>query len=114
MISYVKIFGRVDIALVPSCKLRCYPSLCRYPGSDFYDSTILQRGGGYKEAFEFRMAPQPTYGGALKGIGHTRSRRFLVVIFKWGKDKDCMFILTAYPAKRKHVEIYLRTTGGVL
>lgn len=85
-----------------------------YPGSDFYDSTILQRGGGYKEAFEFRMATQPTYGGALKGIGHTRSRRFLVVIFKWGKDKDCMFILTAYPAKRKHVEIYMRTTGGVL
>lgn len=65
-----------------------------------------------KEVFEFRMAIQPTYGGALKGIGHTRSRRFLVVIFKRGRDKDTVFILTAYPAKRKHVEVYLKTTGG--
>jgi hypothetical protein len=37
----------------------------------------------------------------------------LVVIFKWGKNKDYVFVLTAYPAKRKHVETYLRTTGGV-
>jgi hypothetical protein len=66
-----------------------------------------------KEVFEFRMAFQPTYGGALKGIGRTRSRRFLVVIFKWSKNKDYAFILTAYPAKRVHVEVYLRTTGGV-
>lgn len=65
-----------------------------------------------KEVFESRMAMQPTYGGAWKGIGHTRSRRFLVVIFKWGANKDTVFILTAYPAKRKHVEVYLRTTGG--
>jgi hypothetical protein len=66
-----------------------------------------------KEVFEFRMVTQPTYGGAWKGIGHTRARRFLVVIFKWGKKKDTMFILTAYPAKRKHVEVYLRTIGGL-
>lgn len=65
-----------------------------------------------KEVFEFRMAGQPTYGGAWKGIGHTRSRRFLVVIFKWGKNKGAVFILTAYPARRKHVEVYVRTTGG--
>ena len=65
-----------------------------------------------KELFEFRMAAQPTYGGALKGIGHTRARRFLVVIFKWGRKKDSVFILTAYPAKRKHAEVYLRTVGG--
>ena len=66
-----------------------------------------------KEVFEFRMAIQPTYGGAWKGIGHTRARRFLVVIFKWGKDKDSVFIVTAYPAKKSHVEVYLRSTGGV-
>jgi len=66
-----------------------------------------------KEVFEFRMAIQPAYGGAWKGVGRTRSRRFLVVIFKWGKKKDYIFILTAYPAKRKHVEVYLRTTGGI-
>lgn len=65
-----------------------------------------------KELFEDRMAVQPTYGGALKGVGHTRDRRFLVVIFKWGRKKDSVFILTAYPAKRKHVEIYLKTVGG--
>lgn len=65
------------------------------------------------EVFEFRMAVQPTYGGAFKGIGRTRSRRFLVVIFKWGKNKDYVFILTAYPAKRAHVEVYLRTVGGI-
>jgi len=66
-----------------------------------------------KELFRFRVAIQPTYGGALKGIGHTRSRRFLVVVFKWGKDKDYVFIITAYPAKRAHVEVYLRTVGGI-
>jgi D-alanine-D-alanine ligase-like ATP-grasp enzyme len=66
-----------------------------------------------KELFEFRMVVQPSYRGASKGIGHTHSRRFLVVIFKWGKNKDYVFILTAYPAKRAHVEVYLRTTGGV-
>lgn len=66
-----------------------------------------------KEIFRFRMAVQPTYGGALKGIGHTRSRRFLVVIFKWGKNKDYVFVVTAYPAKRAHVEVFLRTVGGV-
>ena len=66
-----------------------------------------------REVFEFRMAIQPTYGGAWKGIGHTRARRFLVVIFKWGKDKDSVFIVTAYPAKKSHVEVYLRSTGGV-
>ena len=66
-----------------------------------------------KEVFHFRMAVQPTYGGALKGIGHTRSRRFLVVIFKWGKNKDTVFVVTAYPAKRVHVEVYLRTVGGI-
>ena len=66
-----------------------------------------------KEVFRFRMAVQPTYGGALKGIGHTRSRRFLVVIFKWGKNKDSVFVVTAYPAKRAHVEVFLRTVGGV-
>ena len=65
-----------------------------------------------EEVFESRIAVQPTYGGALKGIGHTRSRRFLVVIFNWGRNKDPAFMLTAYPAKRKHVEVYLRTTGG--
>ena len=47
-----------------------------------------------KEIFRFRMAVQPTYGGTLKGIGHTRSRRFLVVIFKWGKNKDYVFVVT--------------------
>ncbi len=62
-----------------------------------------------KEVFEFRMAVQPAYGGAWRGIGYTRSRRFLVVIFKWGKHRDKVFILTAYPAKRKHVEVYLKT-----
>ena len=66
-----------------------------------------------KELFEFRMAVQPTYGAALKGIGHTRFKRFLVVIFKWGKNRDSVFILTAYPARKAHVEIYLRTVGGV-
>jgi hypothetical protein len=66
-----------------------------------------------KEMFHFRIAVQPTYGGALKGIGHTRSRRFLVVIFKWGKNKDTVFVVTAYPAKRVHVEVYLRTVGGI-
>ena len=66
-----------------------------------------------EEVFEFRMAVQPAYGGALKGIGHTRARRFLVVIFKWGRKKDSVFILTAYPAKRKHVEVYLKTIGGL-
>ena len=66
-----------------------------------------------KEVFEFRMATQPTYGGALKGVGYTRSRRFLVIVFKWGRDKDTVFILTAYPAKRKHVEVYLKTTGAL-
>jgi hypothetical protein len=66
-----------------------------------------------KEVFEFRMAIQPTYGGAWKGIGHSRSRRFLVVIFKWGRDKDAVFIFTAYPAKRNHVEVYLKATGGL-
>ena len=65
-----------------------------------------------KELFQFRMAVQPAYGGALKGIGHTGSRRFLVVIFKWGKDKDHVFIVTAYPARRAHVEVFLRTVGG--
>jgi len=65
------------------------------------------------ELFEFRMAVQPTYGGAWKGIGRTRSRRFLVVVFKLGKNRDTIFILTAYPAKRKHVEVYLRTAGGI-
>lgn len=62
--------------------------------------------------FEFRMAVQPSYKGAWKGIGHTRSRRFLVVIFKWGRNKDTVFVLTAYPAKRRHVEVYLRTLGA--
>ncbi len=66
-----------------------------------------------KEVFESRMAVQPTYGGALKGIGITHSRRFLVAIFKWGRNKDTVFILTAYPAKRKHVEVYLKTIGGL-
>lgn len=66
-----------------------------------------------EEVFEFRMAVQPAYGGVLKGIGHTRARRFLVVIFKWGRKKDSVFILTAYAAKRKHVEAYLRTVGGL-
>lgn len=66
-----------------------------------------------KEVFEFRMAVQPTYGSASKGIGHTRARRFLVVLFKWGRDRDHVFILTAYPAKRKHVEIYLKANGGL-
>ena len=66
-----------------------------------------------KEMFQFRMAVQPTYGGAVKGIGHTRSRRFLVVIFKWGKNKDTVFVITAYPAKRAHVEVYLRAVGGI-
>ena len=65
-----------------------------------------------KEVFEFRMAVQPTHGGAWKGIGHTRFGRFLVVIFKWARNRDTVFILTAYPAQRKHVEVYLRTTGG--
>ena len=69
--------------------------------------------GEVKEVFEFRMAVQPAYGGALKGIGHTRSKRFLVVIFKWGKNRADVFILTAYPARRAHVEVYLRTVGGV-
>lgn len=62
-----------------------------------------------KEVFEFRMAVQSAYGGAWRGIGYTRSRRFLVVIFKWGKHRDEVFILTSYPAKRKHVEVYLKT-----
>ena len=66
-----------------------------------------------KEMFQFKMAVQPTYGGAFKGIGHTRSRRFLVVIFKWGKNKGIVFVVTAYPAKRAHVEVYLRTVGGI-
>lgn len=66
-----------------------------------------------EEVFEFRMAVQPAYGGDLKGIGHTRARRFLVVIFKWGRKKDNLFILTAYAAKRKHVEVYLKTIGGL-
>lgn len=66
-----------------------------------------------KEVFEFRMAVQPAYGGAFKGISHTRSKRFLVVIFKWGKNKAHLFILTAYPARRAQVEVYLRTVGGV-
>lgn len=66
-----------------------------------------------KEVFEFSMAVQPAYGGAFKGIGHTRSKRFLVVIFKWGKNKAYVFILTAYPAIRAQVEVYLRTVGGV-
>jgi len=66
-----------------------------------------------KEAFEFRMAVRPTYGGACKGIGHTRSRRFLVVVFKWGRQRDQVFILTAYPATRKHVEVYVRTMGSL-
>ena len=66
-----------------------------------------------KEMFRSRMAVQSSYGGTLKGIGHTSSRRFLVVIFKWGKDKDYVFIVTAYPAKRAHVEVYLRTVGGI-
>ena len=66
-----------------------------------------------KEVFEFRMAARPTYGGAWKGIGHTRGRKFLVVVFKWGKNKDTVFIVTAYPAERRHVEVYLRTTGGL-
>ncbi|MDP2605312.1 MAG: hypothetical protein Q8S00_22450, partial [Deltaproteobacteria bacterium] len=66
-----------------------------------------------KEVFDFRMAVQATYGGAFKGIGHTRSRRFLVVIFKWGKNMDTVFVVTAYPAKRAHVESFLRTVGGV-
>ena len=34
-------------------------------------------------------------------------------IFKWGKNKDAVFVVTAYPAKGKHVEVYLRTTGGL-
>jgi hypothetical protein len=59
------------------------------------------------------MAVRPTYGGAWKGIGHTRARRFLVVIFKWGKNKEIVFMVTAYPAKRAHVESYLKITGGV-
>ena len=58
------------------------------------------------------MAIQPAFGGAWKGIGRPRFRRFLVVIFKRGRDKDAVLILTAYPAKRKHVEVYLKTTGG--
>ena len=66
-----------------------------------------------KGVFEFRMAIRPTYGGAWKGIGRTRSRRFLVVVFKRGKQREHVFILTAYPAKRKHVEVYLRATGGL-
>ena len=66
-----------------------------------------------KEVFESRMAVQPTYGGTWKGIGHTRSGRFLVVIFKWGRNNATVFILTAYPAKRKHVEIYIKTIGGL-
>jgi hypothetical protein len=66
-----------------------------------------------KEVFEFRMAIQPAYGGAWKAIGHTRARRFLIVVFKWGKKKDTVFVVTAYPAKGKHVEVYLRTTGGL-
>ena len=65
-----------------------------------------------EEVFEFRMVVQPTYGGAWKGIGHTRARRFLVVVFKWGKKKETVFIFTAYPAKRKHVEVYLGIVGG--
>ena len=66
-----------------------------------------------KEVFESRMVVRPTYGGAWKGIGHTRSRRFLVVVFKWGRERDRVFILTAYPARGKHVEVYLRVTGGL-
>ena len=66
-----------------------------------------------QEVFEFGMVVQPAYGDAFKGIGHTRARRFLVVIFKWGRKKDSVFILTAYPAKGKHVEVYLETIGGL-
>jgi hypothetical protein len=66
-----------------------------------------------EEVFEFRMAVQPAFGGAIKGIGHTRARRFLVVIFRWGRKKDGVFILTAYPARRRHVEVYVRTVGGL-
>ena len=67
-----------------------------------------------KEVFEFRMAVQPGYRGAWQGIGHTRARRFLVVVFKWGRKRETVFVLTAYPAKRKHVEVYLRIVGGRL
>jgi hypothetical protein len=63
-----------------------------------------------KEVFESRMVVRQTYGGAWKGIGYTRSRRFLVVVFKRGRQRDRMFILTAYPAGRKHVEVYLKVT----
>jgi hypothetical protein len=66
-----------------------------------------------KEFFQSRMVIQPTHGCAWKGIGHTRARRFLVVIFKWDKDKDSVFIVTAYPAKKSHVEVYCRCGGGV-
>jgi len=36
-----------------------------------------------------------------------------VVIFKWGRNNATVFILAAYPAKRKHVEIYIKTIGGL-
>ncbi len=65
------------------------------------------------ELFEAPMAVRKSYGSAWKGIGHSRAGRFLVVVFKWGIRKETAFVLTAYPAGRRHVETYLKTVGGV-
>ncbi|MBI2889875.1 MAG: hypothetical protein HYY13_03720 [Nitrospirae bacterium] len=65
------------------------------------------------EVFESRMAIRKSCGSAWKGIGHARSGRFLVVVFKWGVRKETVFALTAYPAGRRHVEAYVKTMGGV-
>jgi hypothetical protein len=71
--------------------------------------------GEVKQVFEFRMAVQPAYGGAFRGQGN-RPYSFEEVPssdFQMGKNKAYVFILTAYPARRAHVEAYLRTVGGV-
>lgn len=65
------------------------------------------------ELFESPMAVRKSFGSTWKGIGHTRGGRFLVVIFKWGPKRSTVFVITAYPARRKHVEVYVKAVGGI-
>lgn len=59
------------------------------------------------------MVIQPSYKNTIKGIGYTEDKRFLVVIYK-EVDLDKILIITAYPAKKKHILKYAKLTGGLV
>lgn len=39
-------------------------------------------------------------------IGHTNTKRFLVIIGIYGQNKQLFRVITAYPARKKHLILY--------